>query len=188
MRQLSPNRMDAPAGGVPDRRCSVGGVSEPPRSLYRLERVPSVDRPLPAGLHTRTVADGDDAALAKLMERAYSGTVDEQLGGNSDGAVELADWRGAGACAGVSVVVVDAAGSVVSASMCSGNWDRELWISYVITEPGWKGRGLGTAAVADSVRQIRERSDVEVLAGVTDGNVPSERLLGSVGFKRVGPV
>lgn len=163
-------------------------MSEPPRSLYRLERVVSIDRPLPDGLRLRTVTAGDDASLAGLMERAYAATVDEQLGDNSDGAVELADWRAAGALAEVSIAVVDGNDSVVSASMCSGRWDREVWISYVITEPAWKGRGLATAAVAESVRQIRNRCDVDVLAGVTDGNVPSERLLGRVGFVRAGPV
>jgi predicted GNAT family acetyltransferase len=169
-------------------RSSVDGVSEPPRSLYRLERVATIDRPLPNGLQMRTVTDGDDSALAELMERAYAGTVDEELGGNSDGAVEVADWRAEAALSEVSVAAVDADGIVVTASMCSGTWDREMWISYVITEPAWKGRGLATAAVAESVRRIRERSDVDVLAAVTDGNVPSERLLATVGFQRVGPV
>jgi RimJ/RimL family protein N-acetyltransferase len=96
---------------------------------------------------------------------------------------------GAAAALGeASVAVVDADDTVVTASMCSGTWDREVWISYVITEPGWKGQGLATAAVAESVRRIRERSDVGIFAGVTDGNVPSERLLATVGFERFGPV
>jgi len=162
-------------------------MSELPRSVYRLERVVSVERPLPDGLRLRTVADDDDGVLAELMERAYAGTVDEQLGGNSDGAVEVADWRAAAALSEVSVAVVDADDAVVAASMCSGTWGHEVWIAYVITEPARKGQGLATAAVAESVQRIRERSDVDVLAGVTDGNVPSERLLASVGFERVGP-
>ena len=44
-------------------------VSEPPRSLYRLERVPTIIRPLPDGLRLRMVTVDDDAALATLMER-----------------------------------------------------------------------------------------------------------------------
>ena len=163
-------------------------MSEPSRSLFRLERVTSIDRPLPDGLRLRTITDGDDGALAGLMERAYAGTVDEQLGGNSDGAVEVADWRAAGPLGEFSVAVVDDDDIVMAASMCSGNLADKVWISYVITEPAWKGRGLGTAAVAESVRRIRERADVDVLAGVTDGNAPSERLLATVGFERLGLV
>jgi GNAT superfamily N-acetyltransferase len=163
-------------------------MTERPRSVYRLARPAIVDRPLPGGLRLRTITDADDGVLATLMERAYAGTVDEQLGGNSDGAVEMTDWRAATPLAEVSVVVVDAEDHVVSASLCSGFWDDEVWISYVITDPAWKGRGLGTAVVAESVRQLRRRAEVDVLAGVTDGNIPSERLLAAVGFERVGPV
>lgn len=57
------------------------------RTLYR--RAPGPVPDLPQNL--RTINDEDDAALADLMERAYAGTIDEQLGGNSDGAVEIAD-------------------------------------------------------------------------------------------------
>ena len=53
------------------------------------------------------------------------------------------------------------------------------------------GQGLGTAAVAESIRLVCERSGVDAFAAVTDGNVPSERLLAAVGFvelaNRVGP-
>jgi RimJ/RimL family protein N-acetyltransferase len=61
-----------------------------------------------------------------------------------------------------------------------------VWIAYVITEPAWKGQGLGTAAVAESIRLVRERCSVDVLAVVTAGNVPSERLLAAVGFEPIG--
>jgi hypothetical protein len=162
-------------------------VSEPSRSLYRLEQGRAVVRPLLDGPRLRTVTVADDDALAGLMERAYAGTVDEDLGGNSDGAVEVAGWRASGALAEVSVAVVDAHDKLLAASMCSGSWHREVWISYVITEPAWKGQGLGTAAVAESIRLIRERSGVDVFTAVTDGNVPSERLLATVGFERLTP-
>jgi L-amino acid N-acyltransferase YncA len=142
---------------------------------------------MPDGVRLRTIGDSDDGVLASLMEHAYAGTVDEQLGGNSDGAVEVAEWRAGSAMPEISVAAIDEVDTVVAASMCSGSWDGEVWIAYVVTEPTWKGRGLGTAAVAESIRRIRRRSSVTVLAAVTDGNVPSERLMASIGFERVGP-
>ena len=160
-------------------------MSDPPRSLYRLERYTAVERVVPAGLHVRTVGEGDDLALGGLMERAYAGTIDEQLGGNSDGAVEVAAWRDEPALVEGSVAIVDLEDAVVAASLCSGSWSHEVWIAYVVTEPAWKGHGLATVAVAESVRRIRARGDVEILAAVTDGNTPSERLLTSIGFDRV---
>ena len=160
-------------------------MSDPPRSLYRLERYTVVERVLPAGLQIRTVGEGDDFALGGLMERAYAGTIDEQLGGNSDGAVEVAAWRDEPALVEVSVAIVDMDDAVVAASLCSGSWAHEVWIAYVVTEPAWKGHGLATVAVDECVRRIRARTGVEILAAVTDGNTPSERMLTSIGFDRV---
>jgi len=144
-----------------------------------------VDRELPSGLHVRAVSDSDDPSLGGLMERAYAGTIDEQLGDNSHGAIEVAAWRDESALVEVSVAIVDSNDTIVAASLCSGNWNREVWIAYVFTEPKWKGHGLANVVVSDSVRRIREASNVEIHAAVTDGNTPSERLLSSVGFERV---
>ena len=61
---------------------SLREMTDPPRSLYRLVRYTMVDRELPSGVHVRAVSDSDDAAFAVLMERAYAGMTDEQLGDN----------------------------------------------------------------------------------------------------------
>ena len=60
---------------------NVDRVSEPPRGVYRLEQGRTVVLPLLDGLRLRTVTIADDDALAGLMERAYAGTVDEDLRG-----------------------------------------------------------------------------------------------------------
>ncbi|GAB2850832.1 hypothetical protein GCM10027200_59060 [Lentzea nigeriaca] len=119
----------------------------------------------------------DDAALADLMERAYAGTVDEHLGGNSDGAVEIEGWRPTAVPA--ASFVADENG-IVAASLISRS-GNDFWLAYVTTHPEWQGRGLGTAVVAASLRAL----DAPVLAGVTDGNTPSERLLATLGFTPV---
>lgn len=134
---------------------------------------------LPAG-DLRQVRDEDDAELATLMERAYAGTVDEHLGGN-DGAVEIAGWRPHGVPEASFAAV--AGDRLVAASLISRHQD-EFWLSYVITDPEWKGRGLGTAVVAASLRAL----NAPVRAGVTDGNTPSERLLATLGFTSELPV
>lgn len=151
------------------------------RSLYRREAgaatVPSVE-----GVVLRAVAEHDDEALGRLMERAYAGTIDEDLGDNSDGAVEISDWRGSGAMPTASFVAV-ADDQPVSASLVTKGAGGTAWISYVITDPRWKGRGLGAAVVAASLAAL---PDTAVQAGVTDGNTPSERLLTGLGFVRTG--
>lgn len=163
-------------------------MTDPPRSRYRRAPGPALSalpaRPLPAGIALRSVADRDDAALGRLMERAYAGTIDEDLGDNNDGAVEIAGWRAGSAIAAASFVAVDADDRPVSASLATRGSDS-VWIGYVFTDPAWKGRGLGAAVVAASVNALAGQP---VLAGVTDGNTPSERLLVSLGFGRTGPV
>ena len=119
------------------------------------------------------------------MERAYAGTIDDDLGDNSDGAVEVAGWRANGSVLSASFVAVDGDDLPVAASLVTRSVHGSVWIGYVFTDPGWKGRGLGAAVVAASLGSL---GDVPVLAGVTDGNTPSERLLASLGFVRTGPV
>jgi GNAT superfamily N-acetyltransferase len=126
----------------------------------------------------RPVDDQDDAALADLMERAYAGTMDEHLGGNSAGAVEIAGWR-RNAVPRASFVVLRAR-QVVAASLISLN-SNDFWLAYVITRPELKGHGLGTEVVAASLRTL----DAPVFGDVPDGNTPSERLLTTLGFTPV---
>jgi len=116
------------------------------------------------------------------MERAYAGTIDDDLGDNNDGAVEIADWRRR-AIAHASFVAVGADDRPIAASLVATG--SMVMIAYVITHPDWKGRGLGTAVVAASLEAL---PGTAVFAGVTDGNTPSERLLASLGFVRTGPV
>ena len=169
-------------------------VSGLPRSVYRCEpRAGLSGRPLPPDVSLRLVdkcqdTDNGDAALGRLMERAYTGTIDEDLGDNSDGAVEIADWRAYGAIASASVVAIDSDSHVIAASLVARAADGSAWIGYVFTDPAWKGRGLGTAVVAASLGVLAQQRCTAVFAGVTDGNTPSERLLTSLGFVRAGPV
>lgn len=143
------------------------------RTVYRRE-----PGPVPVlGQNIRLVNNEDDAALADLMERAYAGTIDEHLGGNSDGAVEIAGWRPSAVPDASFVACED---GIVAASLISRN-GNDFWLAYVITHPAWQCRGLGTTVVAASLRAL----DAPVLAGVTDGNTPSERLLTALGFTPV---
>jgi len=51
------------------------------------------------------------------------------------------------------------------------------WLAEEVT-----GRGLATAAVAALLEHARDLGATDVFAGVTHGNVPSEALLGRLGF------
>ncbi|MET3804912.1 RimJ/RimL family protein N-acetyltransferase [Nakamurella sp. UYEF19] len=162
-------------------------MDDPARSNFRLvvADLPEL-RPGPGGVAFRTVEDDDDAELGGLMERAYAGTVDEDLGDNNDGLVEIEDWRSSGAVPECSIVALQDGGYVSACLIArapSGNW----WVGYVYTDPVAKGRGIGRAAAAQALALVRAAGATEVQAEVTDGNEPSERLLRSLGFTRTGP-
>jgi hypothetical protein len=160
-------------------------MSALPRSVYRLTaRTVPASRSAPVGVALRQVAHGDDDVLGRLMERAYAGTIDEDLGDNSDGAVEIAQWRASGAVAEASFVAVDTDDRPVAASLIARRPNDTLWVGYLFTDPDWTARGLAGAALAASLQAIAD--DIEVFAGVTDGNTPSERLLAGHGFDRIG--
>jgi ribosomal-protein-alanine N-acetyltransferase len=160
-----------------------------PRSLYQWPGVIAADAgPAPAGIVVRGCRLDDDPALGRLIELAYAGTIDEDLGDNSDGAVEMAMWRDEPADAASSFVAADADGTLVAASLTSSGNDT-VYVSYVFTHPEWKGRGAAGACVAASLRALSARNETRrVVAGITDGNTPSERLFARLGFDRVGPL
>lgn len=162
-------------------------MSQPLRSLFRWK---VDDRPgLGKGqvdLLLREVEDGDDAELGMLMEQAYAGTIDDDLGDNSDGLIEIQEWRREGGVPECSTVAVRDDHCVAACLVTrapSGNW----WIGYVYTDPAVKSRGIATFITARSLDLVRAAGALEVRAGVTDGNEPSERLLRRIGFVRIGP-
>jgi len=56
----------------------------------------------------------------------------------------------------------------------------------VTTAASHKARGLGRAAVSESLRRLQRDGIDDVVATITDGNVESERLLERLGFARIG--
>ena len=138
---------------------------------------------VPAELTVRVLHTVDDDSLAVLMEAAYAGTIDEQLGGNADGAVEIANWRQFVADAPASRVAADGDGRLVGACLV-GRWDGSVFVAYVVTDPAWKGRGVGAAVLAASLGALRDAAEEVVGATITEGNEASERLFAAFGFRR----
>lgn len=160
-------------------------MADPPRSIYLLRLHELRDPPpMTADVRLRTVLDGDDAALGRLMERAYAGTIDDDLGDNDDGLVEIQQWRRDGGAAELSTVAVDT--DLVSAALLTRTASGRWWLAYVYTDPAVTARGVAAAVSARSLRLAHGAGALEVQAAVTDGNEPSERLLRGLGFERTG--
>ena len=143
---------------------------------------------MPDGLRFEPAAEveADDTALGRLMELAYAGTIDQQLGDNTDGTVEIASWRATVADPACSRIARTVDGELVAACLV-GRWEDVAFIAYVMTLPTWKQRGVARALVAGSLDALHDVGDEHVVATITEGNVPSERLFAQLGFRRHDP-
>lgn len=156
-------------------------MDEPPRSLYLadLTGVPEV----PTTADVRAVRADDTNELGRLMERAYSGTIDDELGDNDDGFIEVQGWLADGGRPDVSRVIEDES-RLLSACLMTVSDGGDWWVAYIYTDPSAKARGLATVVTAAALDAVRASGGRTVRAEVTDGNTPSERLLGRLGFHR----
>jgi RimJ/RimL family protein N-acetyltransferase len=79
------------------------------------------------------------------------------------------------------------AGPQLVSACLAGYWDerQQPMIAYVMTRAEWKTRGVGQQVLWAVLQALREEGHREVRAVITEGNVPSERLFGRIGFHRV---
>jgi RimJ/RimL family protein N-acetyltransferase len=77
-------------------------------------------------------------------------------------------------------------GAPVSACLVSLRGERGCPIvSYVLTAPAWKRRGLATDLLGRSLASLAAAGHTELRAVITEGNLPSEAVFGRAGFRRV---
>ena len=135
----------------------------------------SVGQPTPA----------DAEALAQLMLDAYHGTIDYEGETLEDTREEVAGYFAASPLLDCSWLSL-AEGVPVSASLVSMWGDRGYPIvSYVMTAPAWKGKGLASDLLSRSLASLADAGYREVRAVITEGNAPSETIFGRAGFRRV---
>jgi RimJ/RimL family protein N-acetyltransferase len=130
----------------------------------------------------------DTPALAALMLSAYRGTADSSDETEDDALREIQNYFGAPALPALPECswVLWHAGAPLGACLCSW-WERRgtPLIAYVMTDPAWKGRGLGAQLVRHSLADLAQAGYPEVRAVITAGNTPSERLFTRLGFARL---
>jgi GNAT superfamily N-acetyltransferase len=152
------------------------------RSEYR-RTSPTTRAPLHFGIAAVQAHTVDRDVLATLLLDAYRGTIDDEGEDHADALAAIDHYLG--------IILPDH-------SLVLFEGDRAVALSFVIvvddvhyidpvtTAASHKGRGLGTAAVAESLRSLAT-ADVHIVgATITDGNTPSERLFTSLGFTRIG--
>jgi RimJ/RimL family protein N-acetyltransferase len=140
-------------------------------------------------LRLRPAQPTDSQVLAELMLDAYRGTIDYNDETLDDAVSEiqayLAGKRGGQALLSASRLAFE--GSVLVSACLVGDWHERQCplIAYVMTRAPWKNLGVGQQALCAVLQALREQGHREVRAVITEGNTPSERLFGRLGFQRV---
>lgn len=132
----------------------------------------------------RTTTPADDALLARLLDDSYRGSIDFEEG--ADHLRELRTWRTQDGADDDASFIALAEGAPIAASLIATELGAPF-LYEVATTPSHRRCGLARAVVTRSLAVLAARETDLVAAWVTFGNVPSERLLGSLGFTPVTP-
>ncbi len=155
------------------------------RTLYRL----ALPAPLtmltkhPTGGALRFPNVEETEPLAELMLDAYRNTTDFE-GETTDDALSEVERYFAGRN-GEPLLdcswVYESSGALLSACLVSMHEGAPL-IAYILTMSPWKGRGLGSFLLRQSLLSLQDAHFAEVRAFITNGNLPSEGLFTRFGF------
>lgn len=159
------------------------------RHRYRLNPLhkdQSLHAPLPPDFLIRGPRPDDTGELAALMLDAYQGSVDDDGETIEDALKEVESYfakkSGKLLLDFSYVCLID--GEIQSAVLLS-LWQKTPLLAYVMTRSDWKGRGLAGRLLRLALAGLSNAGFRSAEAYVTEGNIPSERLLASLGFLRV---
>jgi hypothetical protein len=142
----------------------------------------------PTGGLLRHPAPEDAERLAELLLDAYQGTIDYDGETTDDALTEIESYfagRSGEPLPGCSWVYASTE-TLLAACLVALHEGAPL-LAYVMTRRRWKGRGLAAYLVRQSLLSLQDAHYPEVRAVVTEGNVPSEYILATLGFRRAPP-
>jgi RimJ/RimL family protein N-acetyltransferase len=157
-------------------------MSDPPRHEYVL-RLGTRHEARPPDDGTRHATPDDHEPLAQLMLDAYDGTIDYDGETIVEARDEVRRYLDGAPLLDCSWVRIED-GEPVSAVLVGWSTRDCPIVSYVMTTPAWKGQGLAADLLARALASLSGLGHQDVVAWVTEGNTPSERLLARAGFGR----
>ena len=163
----------------------------PNRFFYQLnlEQYSPNPRPvLPGDITIRSIQHEDSEKLAHLMLAAYSGTIDDDGGVLEDARAEVENYvRGeyGSPLLAASRIALDNTQQALAAALLTRWGEPEApLVAFVMTNPSQQGKGLALGLLHESLTELKSTNESTVRAVITDGNLASERLFASLGFKK----
>lgn len=134
----------------------------------------------------RSISPADAAALGRLMVEAYQGTIDYDGETVEQATEEVSGMLGGkyGAFLPSASFIVEDEGQPVSACLIS-LWEDAPLITVVMTRPDYKGQGLGTFLVRQSINALHAEGYKTLYLFVTVGNEDAQHIYEKLGFEVV---
>jgi len=135
----------------------------------------------------RNPSPSDKQALAALMLDSYRGTIDYDGETLEDSLSEVESYF-----SGLTDQkwlecswLMFSKDELVSACLIDFWQKRNApLVAYVMTSATWKGQHLASSVVLRSLQSLADKKLDNVLAVITDGNLPSEKIFTRIGFKK----
>jgi GNAT superfamily N-acetyltransferase len=142
----------------------------------------------PVSIRLRELGPADEAALGRLMWRAFRGTVADDYGSPADAhadavALFTGHW---GPLVWPASLVGESDSEIVSAAIVvrdDAHHGLPL-LAFVLTDPGWQRRGIGQRLIEESIHRLDTLGVKELHLAMTRGN-PAITLYQRLGFQVV---
>jgi lactoylglutathione lyase len=157
------------------------------RLEYRLALADREPHAVGAAPDARSPTTADREPLARLMLDAYRGTIDDEGESIDDAREEVDGWLASAPNLDSSRVVEASDGTLASAVLVSRLGELPI-IAYAMTAPPHRSRGLASSLLSEVVSSLASKDERAVVAFITDGNLPSERVFTRAGFERLPTV
>jgi GNAT superfamily N-acetyltransferase len=131
----------------------------------------------------RAVSLADAPALGQLMVEAYRGTIDYEGETVEQATEEMTGMLGSkyGDFMPSSSFLVEAEGQPIAACLIS-LWQEAPLVTVLMTHPSYRGKGLGTFLMRQSINALHAQDYQDLYLFVTVGNDDAQRLYEKLGF------
>lgn len=133
----------------------------------------------------RTPNESDLNLLADLMMDAYRGTTDWRDQTYEDAIAEVKSFFASTALLSESVLITDDKIGLCACLVMYLEKQQAPLIAYIMTAKNGKRKGLARQALQEVLNRLSRAGHTRALAGITDGNTPSENLFLRFGFEQV---
>ena len=155
------------------------------KNRYALNLVEHTSASPETGLSVSSPATSQLLPLAELMLDAYKNTIDSEDETLDDAIDEVQSFFDSQALLNESVLLSDERGLNCACLVSYLEGQKAPLVAYIMTAARVKANGLARVALQESLHRLKLADYTKVLAAITDGNVPSEKLFKSFNFKQL---